>query len=307
MPWNPTEDIETPVGLNKCKWCHTNCMEAEAVEDGFHTPSLGRLIRIFSACDASNEQEKDDIRTEFLPECHAIHEWNILNPPDFYSPVRNDGIISSVVLDGTPLSIIDVPIDGDEYRLCENARIWSSGKTTDYGLGLGNTPEDPCRVERSGFLGEMALAKLIGGEVNFKYCPFGESVDFIVCDKRDITIDIKTSVEHPQQFCVYSKSAPSDWYPNGREIQIPCDMYVFAYVLNDNRHRAIVRVVGCQTGDYVRGLDDEDAPTSRSNHKNKHIRYDVVLPLLPSIQQWRPCLKKRPVSKIDELFTDAFK
>lgn len=48
-------------------------MKAEAVEDW---DGRGVVMRIYSMCDESDEYDKDDIRTEFLPASEAVREWN---------------------------------------------------------------------------------------------------------------------------------------------------------------------------------------------------------------------------------------
>ena len=51
-------------------------MGAETVEPDWR--GRGKVIRIFSGCDAVGV-EKDDMRTEFGTEAESVAEWNELN------------------------------------------------------------------------------------------------------------------------------------------------------------------------------------------------------------------------------------
>jgi len=75
--WGETKDCPMPKGCNPCRLCKGMCMEAEMVEDYDRKIPL---VRITAMCDASVDQHKDDIRTEFAPETEAVAEWNRMNP-----------------------------------------------------------------------------------------------------------------------------------------------------------------------------------------------------------------------------------
>ena len=64
------------MGCVPCKVCGKRCMEAETVEPDWR--GRGKVIRIFSGCDAVGV-EKDDMRTEFGTEAESVAEWNELN------------------------------------------------------------------------------------------------------------------------------------------------------------------------------------------------------------------------------------
>ncbi len=72
--WQPTRECNLPDGCDNCRVCGGRCMEAESIERDWH--GRGRVIRIFSLCDASDDMEKDDVRTEFGIEEEAVEEWN---------------------------------------------------------------------------------------------------------------------------------------------------------------------------------------------------------------------------------------
>lgn len=74
MAWEPLHDVPVPAGCVPCRLCGKRCMVAEMIEHDWE--GRGRVIRIWSNCDESDDFEKDDIRTEFEPEAEAVAEWN---------------------------------------------------------------------------------------------------------------------------------------------------------------------------------------------------------------------------------------
>ena len=228
--------------------------------------------------------------------------------PDFYKPLVVDGTTSMCTFGDVSLPVVDVEVNGEEYQKCVDAVMWASSKSGRYGRGCGNTPDDPKHVERTGFLGETAFAKLIGGEVNYTFILHGDPVDFIVqLPDRELSIDVKTSIREPQQFCIYARSEPKNGQTVGTPIQLHADTFVFAYALRDDRHSATIRIVGWQDRNTINALPEEDAPSHDSTHKNKHVRFPIIRPITEYLSMCKQCEKIRPPeprSTNEVLFSD---
>lgn len=168
-------------------------------------------------------------------------------------------------------SWIKVTINGDDYSLCSEVKIWSSTKTSRYGKGLGNTADDPLKVERTGKLGEMAFAKLCGLGVDMTYREFGDDCDFAL---MGLKIDVKTRMINEGFGLIYAVA------PGGRPIKLNCDRYVFAHIENDDLQNKTADIV--VTG-YIKKSHLDNKPPVRgwrnSGHKNYLIYYYEMEPI----------------------------
>jgi len=154
--------------------------------------------------------------------------------------------------------------------------MWCSEKSGSYGKGLANTQKDPLRVERTGRLGEMALAKVAGLCVDLEYKENGDEYDFCV---GGVSIDIKTSTRCTGYGLIYANS-----YWSNRKQRLS-DRYVFAYVENDNQQERVAEVI---LVGYIKSPLLKNRPTvpgfKRGGHMNYLIYYHECLPIVQFIE-----------------------
>src|SRR5690554_3731215 len=93
----------------------------------------------------------------------------------------------------TGINYNKVKIKGDDYDkiIKESNNFYSSNKSGTYGKGVKNTKDDPTKIERYGYFGELAFAAIFGQGAKIYNIKGGDGGDdFIIDNKR---IDIKTS------------------------------------------------------------------------------------------------------------------
>lgn len=148
-------------------------------------------------------------------------------------------------------------IDNSDYEIAKDAseNMWCSGKSGRYGRGILNTKDDKFRTERSGRLGEVALGKVLGLEIDSMYRHGGDNFDFKVgC----LSIDIKTSVKKQTSQNRIRRSYVR--YMDGRRgrLNLKCDLYVAAEVDDDTETQtAVVDIFG-----YMSRSGLKDLPTA---------------------------------------------
>ena len=153
-----------------------------------------------------------------------------------------------------------VRVEGDNYKKCVEAakNYWASSKKGNYGRGLINTEGDPTKVERTGLLGEMAFSIVSGLPVDFSYKKGGDKTDFILNGK---TVDVKTAASNYKANCIKA------YTPNGAYVFRELDIYVAAYIEEDNGEYAIVNLVGYELGSIIKGFPPKGA-RAKGLHKN---------------------------------------
>ena len=165
-----------------------------------------------------------------------------------------------------------VVVVGEEYKAASEAKMWSSTKPGTYGRGLANEDGDPGKAERTGRLGEMALAKLLGLQVNLEYTELGEDCDFMI---GPIKVDVKTSMRCTGYALIYASSVWSK-----RDIRVS-DRYVFGFIESDDREKMIASVV--LTG-YIKSSLLQGRPMvpgfKHGGHRNYLIYYHESLPII---------------------------
>ena len=165
---------------------------------------------------------------------------------------------------------IRVQVSGEEYEMCSSP-MWASEKTGNYGKGLANTSKDPMRVERTGRLGEMALAKITGLGVDLAYRVRGDKCDFRV---GRVKIDVKTSTRCTGYGLIYAQS-----YWSKRELKLS-DRYVFAYIEDDDPDNLSATVI---LAGYIKSSTLKDRPTvpgfKGGGHQNYLVYYHECLPI----------------------------
>ena len=86
-----------------------------------------------------------------------------------------------------------IKISKQDYKKCKQAseNYWSNGISGFFGRGIINSKNDPCKVPRTGLLGEMALCRYLNvPQPNLDYVQNGEKEDFNI---NGISVDIKTA------------------------------------------------------------------------------------------------------------------
>jgi hypothetical protein len=150
--------------------------------------------------------------------------------------------------------------------VCEAAAhdMWSHTKKGFYGSGIINSKKDPYKVERTGRLGEFAVAKTLNCAINFDYIQFGDSHDILLNDKK---LDVKTASYNYGCGLVRVEGG------RGRAIPLKSDIYCFAFIKEDDTENktAIVVIAGFTTKEKLEKLKHVDA--RQGNHKNVEIPY----------------------------------
>ena len=166
--------------------------------------------------------------------------------------------------------VLKCVVEGKDYEVCENVEMWSSSKPGEYGKGFANSNDDPFRVERTGKLGEMALAQIIELPVDFKYTEFGDLTDFSITPQA--TIDVKTAT----RLSDYCASLITAINSNGKQIQLKSQYYVAAYINHDDRvaKRAEVIIVGAISAKDIKRLPIKPARRQGATNKNYELEYN---------------------------------
>ena len=164
------------------------------------------------------------------------------------------------------IDVFSVDITQNDYQVCDNFIMWGSTKKGKWGEGLINSEEDKKKAERTGLLGEMAFAKVFGLPVNIDYCEGGKDYDFIL--SCVIKIDVKTAARRPK-------------YNAGlvRCNKLKADIYVFAYIKDENRDEktATVILVGW---DYASNIMRQKRNRAKIGyHENYELDYANLLPI----------------------------
>jgi hypothetical protein len=179
---------------------------------------------------------------------------------------------------GIEKQCISVTIEGKEYDDCAEAakNFWASSKKSQYGVGLGNARNDNQKVERTGFLGETAFAKLIDEPVDFEYKKFGDKEDFLILGKYKI--DVKCAMSNYGQNFLIKTDA------RGREQLFEKDFYVGSFVLSDDRENKKAEIV--LTGFYSLKelLNCSIEPGKRGGHINYIMPFHKTRPILSLIE-----------------------
>jgi len=163
-------------------------------------------------------------------------------------------------------------IKGKEYDLCaEHAQnMWAGEKTSNissaqYNRGCCNSAEDPTKAERIGTLGEMAVGKLFGWEINLNYQKFGDNYDFLVNDWK---IDVKTATRNYGATLVKRESHTGHIYP------LTNDIYICCYMSRERKQQAIIAICGFETKENMENYTT--TPARRGKHKNIELPFSKI-------------------------------
>ena len=141
--------------------------------------------------------------------------------------------------------LIVVTVQGDDYRVAEKTKIWSSdGKEpSQYNDGAVNTTKDPQKAERTGILGQLAFRHLTGLETDLSFIVNGDGgSDF---KWGEMYIDMKTATRYNPKFNMQVRCINE----NGHPIEIKSDVFVCGAVVHEDRDNkeASIAMVGWTT------------------------------------------------------------
>jgi hypothetical protein len=176
----------------------------------------------------------------------------------------------------TEILVSEVFIDRNEYEICEDFshKMWANKKKGFYGRGMMNNNEDPRRVERTGILGEMSVAKLLDLPINVTYMEGGDQQDFVISGKRT---DVKTATRN------YGALLIRATYNNDLSELITLDkeLYIAAYVIEDNRNEKFAKlgVVGYIPQSNLNTEYLKPARYRNANHNNWDVPYTDLTPI----------------------------
>ena len=151
-----------------------------------------------------------------------------------------------------------------------SANRWSNKKKGQFGRGLINNKEDPCKAERIGLLGEAALSEFINRKVDYEYKEGGSPFDFRL---NNLKLDIKTAARNYGTGLIRAKS------DKGFVIELQSDVYVFACVEEDDREnkKAIVILKGWLTKEEIEKC--QIVPAKIGKHLNYECPHDKLNPI----------------------------
>lgn len=163
-----------------------------------------------------------------------------------------------------------VKLSEKQYDFCvaNSSNMECSNNPGIFGRGLINTIKDPYKVERRGYLGEVAFGVLTNTSTFIGRKKGGDIDDFYI---NNFKTDIKATT---YQGCMLIKSVNENKTP----VYLKSDIYVSAYLIEKPECRqASVLFVGYATGDYVRSMPD--VPAKKGKHLNKEIPWNKLLPM----------------------------
>lgn len=162
-----------------------------------------------------------------------------------------------------------ISIPFDLYQKCHECsqNRWSNKKKGQFGRGLINNVDDPCKAERIGLLGEAALAQFINRKADYEYKEGGNPFDFQL---NNLTIDIKTAAKNYGCGLIRAKTQ------NHTVIELKSNVYVFAYLEMENRteQTAIVVMKGWLDKENIEKCDI--VPARIGMHFNYQIKYEKL-------------------------------
>lgn len=183
---------------------------------------------------------------------------------------------------GNPLAddyieCLSVGVEEEEYYVCEVSswaeNFWSNSKSGTFGKGLIYTEEDKYRTVRTGLLGQMAFAKVIGEPLDISYRKYGDKYDFLI---NGLTVDVKCSTKDMGKnfvCCVTER---------GVNLPVNKHIYVCSYLEYENRieMKANVILVGYTTKDKVAKL-----PLKKGHRGGTHMNREIEFEYTTSITE----------------------
>lgn len=160
-------------------------------------------------------------------------------------------------------------IKGAEYDFAVDAGSFMSvvNERGEWGGSYMNKPSDKQASQRTGRLGEVALAKLIHMPVDTEYRLRGDEYDFKIHGK---TIDIKTSFRPMNPYRTMYRT------DTGHVYTYPCDYYIFAHKSCDNRE---TKEAWITFDGYVLGEDIRNGKYKVTETLSECLAWNYVIPL----------------------------
>jgi hypothetical protein len=193
-----------------------------------------------------------------------------------YSPqVIHTPAIKTEFFEEKTYECVVMTIAGDEYTICETAssgdNFWGNSKRGFYGRGIGRTEKDPFKPARTGLLGQMAYAELVGGVVDTSYKKGGDRHDDLLFG--EYKVDVKCSMKNHGRGLIYHTN---EW---GRKVVVDKDVYVFSYINSEDREnkQAEVVIVGFATNEDV--CNSKIAPGRWGRHMNYEVEFASLKPI----------------------------
>jgi hypothetical protein len=177
---------------------------------------------------------------------------------------------------GEQIEVFNVSVKDDFYDLCVAASLkdqWlHKKKPGHYNNGLGNTYDDPRKVERMGFLGEMGWALVTKLKVNFDYIDGGDKYDFL---PKNLGLDVKTALSN------YGAGLIRIITEDGIKLELTSDIYLFAFLEEENIEArcATISYVGWLESDTIKCRKIVPARKKDARHKNYDIPYEQLRPI----------------------------
>lgn len=162
------------------------------------------------------------------------------------------------------------------YEKCELSTIgdkfWGNSKFGKYGAGLCKTDKDKFKPARTGRLGELAVAQLLGVSANLNYINGGDSEDFIYHGKR---VDVKTATRNYGKGLIYHKN---EW---GKIIPLEKDLYIFSFIKEEDRSTKYckIAIVGYLPRYKVKRCPIERSRVAGARHLNYEVRFCDTYPI----------------------------
>jgi hypothetical protein len=163
-----------------------------------------------------------------------------------------------------------VKLSEKQYDFCKlnSSNMECSNNKGIFGRGLINTVQDPYKVERRGYLGEVAFGVLTNAPTFIGRKKGGDIDDFYL---NNFKTDIKAT-SYPGSMLIKSVNE------NQTSVYLKSDIYVSAYLIEVPEYRrAGVLFVGYATGDFVKNMPD--FPAKKGKHQNKEIPWNKLLPM----------------------------
>lgn len=159
------------------------------------------------------------------------------------------------------------------YEFCHQASLnqWANTKkSTQWGRGLVNNTMDPSKSSRIGYLGEVAVARLLGLKVDFSYHHGGQESDHVIGNNK---IEVKTAAKYYSFACGLIKVLDE----TGMPISLKSDIYLFCYLdsrgADLTKKTAHVSIVGWCLKNEILRCPNVPARREGARHKNKEIPY----------------------------------
>ena len=182
-----------------------------------------------------------------------------------------------------------VKISGSEYTACQNPDMYCTKDDNPSTRGLGNTKENPSRVERTGRLGECACSKLFGVEVNFDRIEGGDGgIDFTW---NNLTFDIKTALSL-KNATKYKKNFLKGLDKRGNPMELHADVYIPSFIVEEDQEKkfATVALVGWMAKDRLLHLHRDTGCIQSPVYKNQwnyELPFKATKPIVPLVEAIR--------------------